>query len=87
MSRFSAPNERGKMVGSGGSRVLTDDQILQKLKKEFPPPKFGVQSWDYGQQVGVRRMGPSGRERSVSLVHLRNQANLKSHIAELRAVL
>jgi hypothetical protein len=75
------------MVGSGGSRVLTNDQILQKLKKAFPSPKFGVQSWDYGQQVGVRRIGPSGRERSVSLVHLRNPVNLDSHIAELRAVL
>jgi hypothetical protein len=67
--------------------MLTNDQVLEKLKKEFPPPRFGVQPWDYGRQVGVRRIGPSGRERSASLVHLRDQVNLDSHIAELRAVL
>ena len=76
------------MVGSRRkSHMLTNDQILQRLKKAFPPPKFGVQSWDYGQQVGVRRMGVSGRERSASLVHLQNRENLANHIAELRAVL
>ena len=66
---------------------MTDDQIIEKLKKAFPPPKFGVQAWDYGQQVGVRRIGPSGRERSVELKNLRDAANLARHIAELRAVL
>jgi hypothetical protein len=66
---------------------VTDDQIIEKLKKEFPPPKFGVQAWDYGQQVGVRRIGPSGRERSAALRKLRDAGNLASHIKELRAVL
>ena len=66
---------------------MTDDQIIQRLEKEFPPPKFGVQAWDYGQQVGVRRIGPSGRERSVELRNLRDAADLARHIAELRAVL
>ena len=66
---------------------MTNDQIVERLKKEFPPPKFGVQAWDYGQQVGVRRIGPSGRERSVALRNLRDAADLETHIAELRAVL
>ena len=66
---------------------MTDEQIIEKLKKAFPPPKFGVQAWDYGQQVGVRRIGPSGRERSVELRNLRDAADLARHIAELRAVL
>jgi hypothetical protein len=67
--------------------MLTDEQIIQRLKKEFPPPKFGVQPWDYGLQVGVRRIGPSGRERSVELRHLRSPAELDSHIARLRTEL
>ena len=66
---------------------MTDEEIIEKLRKAFPPPKFGVQAWDYGQQVGVRRIGPSGRERSVELRNLRDAGNLARHIAELRAVL
>ena len=66
---------------------MTDDQIIKRLEQEFPPPKFGVQAWDYGQQVGVRRIGPSGRERSAALRNLRDAGNLASHIKELRAVL
>ena len=62
-------------------------EIIERLKKAFPPPKFGVQAWDYGQQVGVRRIGPSGRERSVALRNLRNPADLDRHVAELRALL
>jgi hypothetical protein len=64
-------------------RAVTNEEIIEKLKNEFPPPDYGVGDWDYGRQFSVVRI-KDGRKVNGPFDHVRSAQNFDTHVKNFR---
>jgi hypothetical protein len=60
---------------------MTDDEIVEKLKRAFPEPDYGVGKWDYDRQFRIMRIN-DGRQVKGWFDHVRDTQNLDTVIKD-----